>query len=100
MRSKKNGGCRYRLVLRKYQCPCCGYDTLSEPAGGSFEICPVCFWEDDRQQLKDPSMTGGANGISLEEARENYRRFGVSREDLAPYVRPPKKSEQHKTSGS
>lgn len=84
---------RYRLALPKYACPCCGYDTLTEPAGGTFEICPVCFWEDDRAQLADPSYAGGANGISLEEARENYRRFGVSREDLAPFVRPPKKSE-------
>ncbi|MBR4467284.1 MAG: hydrolase [Clostridia bacterium] len=86
-------GARFKLALPKYRCACCGCYTLSEPAGGSFEICPVCFWEDDRLQLNDPSYPGGANGISLEEARLNYQRFGVSREDLAPYVRPPRKSE-------
>jgi len=28
-----------------YSCPCCGYLTL--PERGAYDICPVCFWEDD-----------------------------------------------------
>lgn len=28
-------------------CPCCAYETLAEKSG--FEICPVCFWENDGQ---------------------------------------------------
>ena len=86
---------RFRLVLPKYKCPCCGYYTLSEKAGGTFEICPVCFWEDDRIQLEHPDLAGGANGISLNEARDQFRLCGASREDLRPYVRAPKKSELH-----
>ena len=86
---------RFRLVLPKYRCPCCGYYTLSERAGGTFEICPVCYWEDDRIQLEHPDLAGGANSVSLQEARENFRLFGVSREDLKPYVRPPRKEETH-----
>ena len=85
----------FRLALPKYKCPCCGYYTLSEKAGGSFEICPVCFWEDDRVQLQNPDLAGGANGVSLNEAREQFRKCGASREDLKPYVRAPKKRELH-----
>ena len=32
-------------------CPCCGSLTL--PAGGQYELCPVCFWEDDGQDDHD-----------------------------------------------
>ncbi len=28
-------------------CPCCRYETLTEHA--TFEMCPVCWWEDDGQ---------------------------------------------------
>ena len=34
----------------RYSCPCCLYKTLSEIGG--YEICPVCFWEDDG--VEDP----------------------------------------------
>jgi Cysteine-rich CPCC len=28
---------------------------------GSYEICPVCFWDDDLVQLRWPTYAGGAN---------------------------------------
>ena len=31
----------------KYQCPCCGHYTLDDKPDNTFQICPVCFWEDD-----------------------------------------------------
>lgn len=46
---------------RTFACACCGYKTLSSPAGGGYEICPVCNWEDDPVQFKDPDYKGGAN---------------------------------------
>ncbi|MFF1900798.1 CPCC family cysteine-rich protein [Streptomyces sp. NPDC058206] len=39
-----------------FPCVCCGHLTLGEPPG-SYEICSVCFWEDDRVQLRWPKTT-------------------------------------------
>jgi hypothetical protein len=76
--------------LKKQYCACCGYDTLIEPPGtGTFDICPICFWEDDPVQFKDPHRVGGANECSLKEARRNFERFGVSDQRHAKDVRPP-----------
>jgi hypothetical protein len=52
--------------LPKFPCPSCGFVVFSEPSG-SYDICPLCNWEDDPVQLKDPGMHGGANGGSLHE---------------------------------
>ena len=72
-----------------YPCPCCGFLTLGEPAPGTFVICPVCGWEDDEVQFVNPQLEGGANPLSLQEARLNFLTFGAGmREDLSR-VRPP-----------
>jgi hypothetical protein len=47
-----------------FTCPVCGFIVFSEPSG-SFDICPVCQWEDDHVQLAYPGLGGGANGASL-----------------------------------
>lgn len=73
----------------RYACPCCGYLTLLESPPGTYAICSVCFWEDDAIQFEDPSYSGGANQISLQEARENFRRFGAVAEGCINQVRPP-----------
>jgi hypothetical protein len=72
-----------------FPCPCCRYLTLGERGG--FEICPVCFWEDDGQDDKDVSVVrGGPNGaLSLEEARRNFAAFGACDERSKERVRPP-----------
>jgi hypothetical protein len=80
--------------LKKYQCPCCGYYTL-ESKTHNYEICPVCYWEDDPHQYKDPEFHGGANHMSLNDARENYKKLEVCDEKMKSYVRQPKKDEMH-----
>lgn len=72
-----------------YACPCCGFVTL--PERGGYEICPVCFWEDDGQDDHDADeVRGGPNGLlSLAKARRNYRKVGASDERHGPHVRPP-----------
>ena len=59
-----------------FPCPCCGYFTLSEKPPGTFDICEVCFWEDDNVQFGDPNYEGGANKESLNQARENFAKIG------------------------
>ncbi|MCQ2545539.1 MAG: hypothetical protein MJ144_03810 [Clostridia bacterium] len=53
-------------------CPVCGMHYFSEK--DSYEICPVCGWEDDWLQRADPEYAGGANKISLNEAIEQYKK--------------------------
>lgn len=72
-----------------YKCPCCGCLTLSEQPPGTFEICPVCNWEDDAAQAANPTLEGGANRVSLEQARSNFARLGASSEDAIGAVRKP-----------
>lgn len=82
-----------RILVDRYPCPCCGYLTLGEEPPGTFEICEICGWEDDRVQCHDPTYQGGANGPSLNEARNNFLLFGAScREDIKR-VRAPRDNE-------
>lgn len=73
----------------KYNCPCCGHLTMDAPTPGSREICPVCFWQDDKSQFLDPMYEGGANKISLTAAKKNYFLFGACEEAVLSKVRPP-----------
>jgi len=61
------------------RCPCCQLYTLDEEPPGSFDICLVCWWEDDGVQFSDHDYRGGANAESLNEAREAFRRQGPTR---------------------
>jgi len=72
----------------RYTCPCGGYRTLHEPPG-SYDICKVCYWEDDGVQLLDPAFQGGANEPSLIECQENFRRVGACEARFVGHVRPP-----------
>ena len=56
-------------IIEKYKCPCCGFYTFDEKPNGNYDICPVCFWEDDPIQLEDNEYEGGANRVSLVQAR-------------------------------
>lgn len=76
-----------------YRCPCCHYRTLHERGG--FEICPVCFWEDDGQDDPDADeVRGGPNGLlSLTQARRNYESFGACDFKARNFVRQPTETE-------
>ncbi|WP_183773111.1 CPCC family cysteine-rich protein [Phenylobacterium haematophilum] len=77
-----------------WPCACCGYVTLKFPPWeDGYEGCPVCCWTDDQVQTRDPDFRGGANDVSLTEARENYRRIGVSDPQWATYAHPPRHEE-------
>lgn len=67
---KNSGKVTRRLSRGSLLCPVCRKHKFEEK--GKYEICPVCGWEDDPIARKDPSFDGGANGISLEEARKRF----------------------------
>ncbi len=71
-----------------YTCPCCGYEVF-DSSPGSFDICPICFWEDDGVQLFFPLTDGGANRCSLVEAQVNFVQFGACERSMAKNARPP-----------
>ena len=77
----------------RYACPCCGYKTFTHLPNGSFEICEVCFWEDEEAQINNPDFAGGANKVSLREAQKNFLEFGASEVAMLTYVRSPKDNE-------
>ncbi len=61
---------RYLEAPAAQRCPVCGRYYFTEPR--SYEICPVCGWEDDPSQKRWPDMAGGANKESLNEAIRKY----------------------------
>ena len=77
----------------RFCCPCCGYLTLTEEPPGTYQICPVCAWEDDLVQFDDPGFEGGANTESLREAKQNFMLFGASNKHLQANVRGPSSEE-------
>lgn len=77
------------MTDKGYSCPCCNFLTLSESPPGTFEICPVCGWEDDDVQFNNPNFSGGANEENLLEARRNYKAFGASAKKHLKEVRAP-----------
>ena len=79
------GICLANLESSRDACPCCGYAALN--GRGEFDICPICWSEDDGQDNDDANIVrGGPNGIlSLTEARINFIKHGIfcsSRTDL------------------
>jgi hypothetical protein len=71
---------------KMYPCPCCGYLVFGEPPG-SYDICPICGWEDDLSQLRFPEV-GGAN-VPLIQAQQNYKAFGASEARRSELGRQP-----------
>ena len=81
------------LSSKPHACTCCRFLTLEQR--GAFEICPVCFWEDDGQDDHDADIArGGPNStLSLSEARKNFLKFGAMEKQFVEKVRKPKPEE-------
>lgn len=51
------------------KCPVCEQHEFEF----DYDICPICGWENDDLQNAFPDRKGGANHISLNEARTQFR---------------------------
>lgn len=56
------------------RCFCCGYLTIK--TRGEYDICPVCFWEDDGSE--DTERFSQANKMKLSEGISNFKKYGYS----------------------
>ena len=54
----------------KKECKCCGNLTIDSDE--LFGICEIC-WQSDAVQEENPDYKGGANEMSLNEAKEAYK---------------------------
>ena len=80
-----------KIYLNEY-CPCCGYNTFDPNDRLNYNICRICYWEDDPIAFEDPDFEGGANnGISLIQARINFKKFGATEKRLVHYTQQPDK---------
>ena len=71
-------------------CPCCVYITIPNKGDALAYICPVCMLEIDLF-IKDDNESSDLNsGLSLKQARENYKKFGAVLQRLKQYCREPK----------
>ena len=70
---QEDGVCEvcYNSAIR---CPVCGKYTFEE--WGDYDVCEVCYWENDPLQYERPDYKGGANTMSLNEARKIYQQTG------------------------
>ena len=70
----------------KVVCLACGYLTLDQR--GDWEICEICFWEDD--VIADRcDVFSQANRMMLSTAQENFARIGAIDERSVEFVRSP-----------
>ena len=74
--------------MPRFTCPCCGYVVFHQPPG-NYEVCPICYWEDDGVQVTDPWFDGGANTPNLVDAQRDFLRFGAMEERFVEHVRKP-----------
>ncbi|MDQ0781264.1 CPCC family cysteine-rich protein [Chryseobacterium sp. W4I1] len=65
-----------------YICSCCNYKTIRER--GNYEICRVCFWEDDGGN--DESKYSHVNHMTLKEAKDNFKTKGAILENFLKFV--------------
>lgn len=75
--------------MKRKICPCCGYFTVESDDEVIVDICDVCFWQYDEVAHENPGTIRGANNVTLNEARVNYKLFGACEQRFIDYVRQP-----------
>ena len=52
-------------------CPICEKHKFKD----CYDICPVCFWENDDYQYDEPDFYGGANNLSLNDYKKRWNKL-------------------------
>ncbi|MCT2407694.1 CPCC family cysteine-rich protein [Chryseobacterium antibioticum] len=65
-----------------FTCHCCNYKTILEK--GNYQICKVCFWEDDGGH--DESKYSHVNHMTLKEAKDNFKTKGAILDRFLKFV--------------
>lgn len=87
--------CSITIQQKRYPCPCCGWLTYRVSASqDQGYICPVCFWENDPFIVSDLQPSDSNHGLTLEQARMNYRTIGAVEQAMLPHVRLPLECEK------
>lgn len=63
---------KYEIGDENFPCPVCGKYNFK--MFGNYDVCPVCNWENDDAQYDNPDETGCANQMSLNQAREAWKK--------------------------
>lgn len=67
-----------------FACPCCHYQTLTTQA--AYDICMVCFWEDDG--ASEPDDYSSPNHMSVAQGQTNFANCGACDKDMLKNVDP------------
>lgn len=59
---------------KRILCPVCNRYTFAYE--DDYDICPICGWENDSIQNMNPDFKGGANPMSLNEAKAEFASTG------------------------
>jgi len=66
-------------VEELFPCPCCSYRSLAERS--DYNICPVCYWEDNG--ARKPEQFSGPNHMTLGEGQVNFALYGACEQQTA-----------------
>lgn len=69
--------------MKLLNCRCCDNKTIKEY--NNYQICPICFWEDDG--TTDENIYSGVNHLFLKDAKLNFITIGVCSEDYLKHVK-------------
>jgi hypothetical protein len=77
-------------------CPICDHHTFETL--GAWDSCPVCGWNSDPVQELMRDDPTGANGVSLNQARQNYQTVGAITKAKLAELDPEEKKKYPKSS--
>ncbi|WP_249899684.1 CPCC family cysteine-rich protein [Paenibacillus sp. PK3_47] len=67
-----------------FPCPCCGYKSLQST--GEYDICQVCFWEDDG--IRTQEKYSSPNHMTLKQGQDHFAVLGMMDKQFSFVVDP------------